>query len=82
MVLLVTHPDYLLQDAALLAYERFLHAYRDDSTAWAALPREVSDWWRRRAATSLRYRHGRWEADGPAAADAVVAFIQPGPARA
>jgi hypothetical protein len=81
MALLITHPDYLRDDAQLAAYARFLRAYRDDPTAWMALPREVSDWWRRRAATSLRYRDGAWQADGPAAADATIAFHPARPAR-
>jgi hypothetical protein len=82
MALLITHPDYLIDDARLHAYERFLRAYRDDPTVWTALPREVSDWWRRRAATSVRYTNGDWQPDGPAASDAVVAFALPGGDRA
>jgi len=77
MALVLTHPDYLGDDAPLPAYERFVQAYSDDRTAWTALPREVSDWWRRRAATSLCHGADGWRAEGPAAADATIAFAGP-----
>ena len=77
MALVLTHPDYLGDDAPLHAYERFVQAYADDRTAWTALPREVSDWWRRRAATSLCHGPDGWRAEGPAAADATIAFAGP-----
>jgi hypothetical protein len=64
-------------DRPLDAYVRFLERYRDDPTAWRALPREVSDWWRRRAATSLRPVDGEWRASGPAEDRAAVAFVSP-----
>jgi hypothetical protein len=77
MALLIVHPDYMLDDEPLRTYERFLEAYRDDGTAWKALPREVSDWWRRRAATSVERIDGKWRASGPAAAEAGIRFIAP-----
>ena len=49
MALVLTHPDYLGDGSpALAAYERLLVRYRDDETAWRALPRDVAAWWRRR----------------------------------
>jgi hypothetical protein len=77
MALLIVHPDYMLEDRPLRAYDRFLSAYGSDATAWRALPREVSAWWRRRAATSLEFVAGAWRASGPAAAEAAIAFISP-----
>jgi hypothetical protein len=78
MALLIVHPDYMVDDEPLRIYERFLEGYRDDDTAWRALPHEVSDWWRRRRATSLEMVDGAWHASGPAAAEARVAFFAPG----
>jgi hypothetical protein len=72
MALLDTHPDYLIDASVLRAYGAFLDRYDDDRTAWRALPREVSAWWRRRAASRLERRDGRWEIAGPAAADGRV----------
>jgi hypothetical protein len=82
MALLITHPDYLLDDELLSAYRRFIAAYHDDQTAWRALPHEVSHWWRRRAATQLRLVGDRWRPDGPAAGQAMVAFVDPPSQRA
>jgi hypothetical protein len=76
MALLIVHPDYA-DDRALAAYEGFLRSYRDDADIWAALPREVAAWWRRRAATSLRLEDGSWRAIGPAADEARIAFTEP-----
>jgi hypothetical protein len=81
MALLIVHPDYMLDDASLGAYERFLERYRDDRTLWNPLPREVSDWWRRRATTTLSASDGAWRASGPAAAQAAIAHVAPRSAR-
>jgi hypothetical protein len=78
MALMIVHPDYMLDDGSLRMYEGFLDAWRDDDTAWKALPREVSDWWRRRRATSLQFIDGVWRAVGPAEGEARIAFIAPG----
>jgi peptidoglycan/xylan/chitin deacetylase (PgdA/CDA1 family) len=77
MALVIVHPDYMTRDGRLDAYRRFLEAFRDDATAWKALPREVAAWWRRRAATSLHHGDGQWYAAGPAEREAAVAFAEP-----
>jgi hypothetical protein len=75
LALLITHPDYMLDAERLGAYERLLERYRDDDTAWRALPREISDWWRRRAASRLEPSDDGWRVVGPAAADAAVRLL-------
>jgi hypothetical protein len=77
MALMITHPDYLLEDGPLETYRRFLLAFGGDPTAWHALPHEVAQWWRRRAATSLEPGPGGWRAVGPAAGRATVAYAAP-----
>lgn len=72
MVLVLTHPDYMLEAERLAAYRRFLEEFAADESAWKALPREVSAWWRRRAASSLERREGEWVVVGPAASEATV----------
>jgi peptidoglycan/xylan/chitin deacetylase (PgdA/CDA1 family) len=80
MALLVTHPDYMLDTGRLRAYDEFLRAFATDDTAWKALPREVSAWWRRRSASRLVLDHGRWTVAGEAAGEAAIAFVEPGAA--
>jgi peptidoglycan/xylan/chitin deacetylase (PgdA/CDA1 family) len=74
MALLITHPDYMLDEQRLKAYERFLGTYADDPAVWKPLPRELSAWWRRRSASRLENVNGHWTVVGPAAAEARVAF--------
>jgi hypothetical protein len=75
LALLITHPDYMLDHDRLVAYKLLLEHYASDEDAWRALPREVSDWWRRRAASSLRREGSGWQVIGPAADEARVAFL-------
>ncbi len=77
MALALVHPDYMLEGDRLSAYARFLAAFRQDPAVWKPLPREVADWWRRRAATSLQLIDGRWQASGPAEAEVAIAFAEP-----
>ena len=75
MALLITHPDYMRDVASLEAYERFLSAFSDDSGAWRALPRDVSDWWRRRAASTIVSDDGAPRIVGPAAREGKLAML-------
>jgi peptidoglycan/xylan/chitin deacetylase (PgdA/CDA1 family) len=77
MALLVTHPDYIDKPNLLESYERFLEAFASDSTAWKALPNEVSSWWRRRAESSLQEVDGEWRVVGAAEDEARVEFASP-----
>ena len=69
-----THPDYLINEKIFRAYSRFLDRFSSDATAWAALPREVSAWWRRRAASSIEFDGETWRVVGPAEGEARVEF--------
>lgn len=73
MALMLTHPDYATPDR-LAAYSRLLEGYRDDETAWRALPAEVSAWWRERAASGLEPDGETWRVVGPVAGRARLAF--------
>jgi len=77
MALVLVHPDYVLEGDRLDAYARLLDAFRDDPEMWTPLPREVADWWRRRAATSLRRLDGAWRPFGPGADEVGIAFAHP-----
>jgi hypothetical protein len=77
MALALTHPDYLDRASRLGAYQRLLSSFSEDGTAWRALPREVSAWWRRRGASRIEFRGGTWRVIGPAVGEAVVRFARP-----
>jgi hypothetical protein len=74
MALMIVHPDYMLESERLAAYRRFLERFRSDETAWRALPRDVSAWWRRRADSQLELTGGAWRVVGPAAGEARIRY--------
>jgi hypothetical protein len=74
MALIDTHPDYLTDERIFSAYARYLQRFADDETAWQALPREVSAWWRRRAESWLEHDGSTWQVLGPAALEGQVTF--------
>ena len=82
MALMLTHPDYIGNQRLLASYEEFLDEFADDETVWRALPREVSAWWRRRSATTMRRVEGAWKLEGPATEEAVVELVTATPVTA
>jgi hypothetical protein len=76
MALVLTHPDYL-DERLLTAYRLLLARFADDSTAWRPLPRDVSAWWRRRAASRIERTPDGWQVVGPAAGEATIAYTTP-----
>jgi hypothetical protein len=76
MALIDTHPDYLVDRPAMDAYRALLERFAADETAWKALPRDVSAWWRRRAASRVERVDGSWTVTGPAATEARVELME------
>lgn len=76
MAMIDTHPDYLIDETIFRAYSRFLDRFSADVTAWTALPREVSAWWRRRDASSIEFDGEKWRVVGPAEGEARIAFAR------
>jgi hypothetical protein len=76
MAVLDTHPDYLLDERILTAYDRFLAGAAADASAWKALPRDVSAWWRRRAESRIEPAGDSWQVTGPAAGEASVELVE------
>jgi hypothetical protein len=72
LALIDTHPDYLVDERIASAYRRLLERYAADESAWKALPRDVSAWWRRRASSRLQRSGEGWMVSGPAAGEAEV----------
>jgi peptidoglycan/xylan/chitin deacetylase (PgdA/CDA1 family) len=77
MALVLTHSDYVGNPHLLESYRRLLEEFADDATAWKALPRDVSDWWRRRADSHLEEVDGEWSITGPARRDARIELMSP-----
>lgn len=77
MALMIAHPDYLLERPRLDAYRRFLETFAADPSVWRALPKDVSAWWRRRAASTVERAGGSWRIRGPAADEGVVSLDPP-----
>lgn len=75
LALIDTHPDYLGDSTILSSYANFLGRFASDETAWKALPREVSSWWRRRSSSSLRRDGKAWRITGPAAGEGRVELV-------
>jgi peptidoglycan/xylan/chitin deacetylase (PgdA/CDA1 family) len=74
MALMLIHPDYIGNGHLLTSYRGFLEEFRDDSSAWKALPRDISAWWRRRSQSSLKEIDGEWQVVGLARDEARVEF--------
>ena len=49
MVLVNSHPDYLLDPVTWKVYTDFLHVMQHRNGYWHALPKEVANWWRSRS---------------------------------
>ena len=74
---MLKHPAYIGNQRRLASYIEFLDEFREDDTPWRVLPREVSEWWRYRAATTLRRVEEEWKLDSPTEAKCVVELIAP-----
>jgi hypothetical protein len=74
----IVHPDYLVGRPRHLDVYRgllqWLKQREADLDLWWALPGQVADWWRARAAMQLRREDGRWVVRGPSAERACVAW--------
>jgi peptidoglycan/xylan/chitin deacetylase (PgdA/CDA1 family) len=81
MVLVLTHPDYARDPVLREAYRALLAWVREDDSVWHAVPREVSDWWRRRSDSWLEATDAGWVIRGPAAADARIRWTGGPPAQ-
>jgi peptidoglycan/xylan/chitin deacetylase (PgdA/CDA1 family) len=75
MALVLTHSDYVANPYLVDSYRRLLDEFAGDVSAWKALPRDVSDWWRRRARSSLQRHDDGWAVIGPAEGDARIEFV-------
>jgi hypothetical protein len=78
MVLVLTHPDYAIDDRVAAGYRSLLTDLHGDAAAWHALPSEVATWWRERARSVISGGGDDWRVEGPAAASGRVSFAPAG----
>jgi peptidoglycan/xylan/chitin deacetylase (PgdA/CDA1 family) len=67
LVNVIVHPDYLLTPERLDLYDRFLRGLAHFGDGWHALPRDVAEWWKARAAMAVDDGQTVTGADGWAA---------------
>jgi hypothetical protein len=72
MMLVLVHPDYAGCPGLLEAWHELLERFAHDDAVWQPLPREVSAWWRSRAASGIERVDGAWQVYGPAAGEAEI----------
>jgi peptidoglycan/xylan/chitin deacetylase (PgdA/CDA1 family) len=58
LVNVIVHPDYLDRDERLRRYDELLGFLRGLEGGWHALPRDVAQWWRRRAELTAALARG------------------------
>jgi hypothetical protein len=79
LVNVIVHPDYMTPER-LERYDELLSFLNAQPGGWHALPREVADWWRTRAALSLGQGADGGDpiVSGPGAERARVVYATPG----
>jgi hypothetical protein len=77
LISLLAHPDYLISHDTRKVYTSWLDYLRQmvsRENIWAALPREVDQWWRARGEMKLVQRGKDWEIEGPGREKARIAY--------
>lgn len=80
LITILAHPDYLGERRARNAFEMLLAHLRDrveSDGLWAALPREVTSWWRARSRMRLSETDGGRHIEGDGADRAKIAHAWP-----
>jgi hypothetical protein len=68
MASFIVHPDYVLESRTRDTYRSlltYLADLRSKGKIWAALPREVNQWWRARSQMKLVRQGNTWVIEGP-----------------
>jgi hypothetical protein len=74
----IAHPDYLIDRPARKVYESLLDYLQQmiaREKVWAALPREVDQWWRARSSMRVVRTGAGWEIEGPQKERARIAYV-------
>jgi hypothetical protein len=74
LVLVLTHPDYMIKEEILQYYDELLAFLSNQPSTWHALPRDVARWWRERSASQVSGGSERPVIQGPAAERGSIAW--------
>jgi hypothetical protein len=77
LVSVLVHPDYVIESRAQQIYRSlldYLAELRTSRNLWAALPREVAEWWQLRNKMQLVFSDGQWRIEGPGKERARIAY--------
>jgi hypothetical protein len=78
LALVLAHPDYALDPRLAAAWRLLLEEFAADTTCWRALPCEVAQWWRQRAATRVvQDEEDEWRLIGPAVGRGRLRWARP-----
>ena len=75
----IVHPDYIQtprEQSLYCTLLDFLNRCRADHGVWITTPGELNDWWRQRSESTLVYKGGAWEIEGPAKDRARIAYAR------
>jgi hypothetical protein len=67
LVLVLTHPDYMIKEKNLEHYDELLAFLSNQPSTWHALPQDVARWWRERSASKVSGGSEHPTIQGPAA---------------
>ncbi len=79
LITILVHPDYVMAPRPQAVYRellKYLADLRDKDHMWAALPRDVANWWRQRSEMKLVRTNGSWNVEGPGSDRARVAYAR------
>ncbi len=75
----IVHPDYIRESRARTTFEELLDHLahlREAENVWIALPREINEWWRQRAAMKLVKAGSGWRLEGAGSDRAHLAWAR------
>lgn len=77
IISIIVHPDYVIDQRARGTYQALLDhlaQLKKGGDVWAALPKDVANWWRQRSQLKLVNQNGSWRVEGPGYERARLAY--------
>jgi hypothetical protein len=77
LISFIIHPDYVIQQKERAVYQNllaYLDGLRSKQNVWIALPCEIENWWRQRAAMRINEENGDLRIEGAGSERATIAY--------